>query len=76
MVKNNSEIGSLSYFVMEFIIYDKEPFILFLKVISYMFSPIVLLYNALAYVGNPILIHKTEWLGPNHSIVLHAFQSD
>ena len=32
--------------------------------------------NTLAYVGKSILIHKTEWLGPNHSIVLHALQSN
>ena len=36
----------------------------------------VLLYNMLANVGESVVIHFRESLGPNHSVILHALQSD
>ena len=41
-----------------------------------MFLPNALLYNTLANVGESVLIHFREWLGPNHSVILHALQSN
>ena len=41
-----------------------------------MFLRNVLLYNMLAYVGGSVVIHFRELLGPNHSVILHALQSD
>ena len=48
----------------------------FFHAVSYMILRNVLLYNMLANVGESVVIHFREWLGPNHSVILHALQSD
>ena len=48
----------------------------FFNAVSYMVLRNVLLYNMLGHVGKSVVIHFREWLGPNHSVILHALQSD
>ena len=48
----------------------------FFNAVSYMFLRNVLLYNMLSHVCMSIVIHFWEWLGPNHSIILHTFPSE
>ena len=55
---------------------NKKSYFWVFSAVSYMFWRNALLYNMLAYVWESVLIHFREWLGPNHSVVLHALSSD
>jgi hypothetical protein len=71
-VYSSSQIAQLIELWLSKIFFD----FYFFNAISYMFLRNVLLYNMLSHVCMSIVIHFREWLGPNHSIILHAFRSD